>query len=102
VIGYSFGAGVALHHAVRDHRLRQLVGIALVKHHYEDSFLDQDSRPKLFIAGGSDPWAPAEDFKQYVERLRPPRKLHVIPGADHLFSGQVSEVADVVVGWLTV
>jgi hypothetical protein len=100
VIGYSFGAGVALHHAARDPRLRRIVGIALVKHHYEDPFLDEDPRPKLFIAGGNDPWAPAEALRLYVERLRSPKRLHVVPGADHLFSGQVAEVTGVVVDWL--
>jgi hypothetical protein len=101
VIGYSFGAGVALLHAARDRRLCRMVGIALVQHHYDDSFLDDDSRPKLFITGGNDPWAPAKALRQYVERLKPPKKLHVVPGADHLLSGQVSEVASVVVDWLT-
>lgn len=100
-IGYSFGAGVALHHAARDGRVRSMVGIALVKHHYEDPFLDHDSRPKLFIAGENDPWAPAEAFRQYVARLRPRKALHIVPGTDHFFSGRVAEVANVVVDWLT-
>jgi alpha/beta superfamily hydrolase len=99
-IGYSFGAGVALRHAARDRRLRRMVGIALVKHHYEAPFLDDDSRPKLFIAGGDDPWAPAEALHRYVERLRSPKRLHIVPGADHFFSGQMSEVIGVVVDWL--
>jgi hypothetical protein len=100
VIGYSFGAGVALHHAARDRRLGRMAGIALVKQHYGDPFLDDDSRPKLFVVGGDDPWAPAKALRQYVERLRPPKRLHVVPGADHLFSGQVSEVTSAVVDWL--
>ena len=99
-IGYSFGAGVALHHAARDRRVRRMVGIALVQQHYEDPFLDDDSRPKLFIGGGSDRWAPATPLRAYVERLRPPKRLHVVPGADHFFSGQLPEVTGVVVDWL--
>jgi hypothetical protein len=100
VMGYSFGAGVALHHAARDRRVGRMVGIALVKHHYEDPFLDDDPRPKLFVTGGNDPWAPGDAFRQYVERLRPPRRLHIVPGADHFFSGRVSEVTGAVVDWL--
>ena len=101
VMGYSFGAGVALHHAARDHRLDRMVGIALAKPHYDDPFLDTVSRPKLFIGGENDPWAPPDAFRRYVERLQPPKTLHVIDGADHSFSGHLSEVTDVVVGWLT-
>jgi alpha/beta superfamily hydrolase len=101
VMGYSFGASVALHHAARDRRLNRMVGIALARHHYDDPFLDNVRRPKLFIAGENDPWAPPEAFRRYVERLQPPKKLHVIPGADHSFSGHLSELTDVVVDWVT-
>lgn len=101
VIGYSFGAGVALHHGARDQRLRRLVGIALVKQHYDDPFLDTDRRPKLFIAGEEDPWVPVQALQNYVERLEPPKKLHIVSGSGHLFSGHVEEVTDVTVDWLT-
>jgi len=101
VIGYSFGAGVALHHAARDHRLRRMVGIALARHHYDDTFLDEDPRPKLFIAGEKDPWAPTDALRQYVERLEPPKKLHIVRGAGHPFSQHVHEVTSVTIDWLT-
>ncbi len=100
-IGYSFGASVALHHAARDRRLSRMVGIALAKQHYDDPFLDNVSRPKLFVGGDNDPWAPPVAFQKYVERLQPPKKLHLISGADHSFSGHVSEVTNVIVEWLT-
>jgi alpha/beta superfamily hydrolase len=101
VVGYSFGAGVALRHAAHDQRLRRMVAIALVQHHYDDPSLDHDSRPKLFVAGENDPWAPAEALHRYVERLQPPKVLHVVPGADHFFSEELSEVAGTVADWLT-
>ena len=101
VIGYSFGAGVALHQAARDRRLRQLVGIALVKEHYDDPFLDDDRRPKLLIAGENDQWAPVQALRQYVERLEPPKDLYVVPGVGHLFSGREDEVTNVIVDWLS-
>lgn len=100
VIGYSFGAGVALRHAACDRRLTRMAGIAPAKHHYDSPFLDTVSRPKLFIGAQNDPWAPPDALQAYVERLLPPKKLHVISGADHSFSGHVSEVTDVIVEWL--
>ena len=100
VMGYSFGAGVALHHAARDRRLRRMAGIALVKEHYDDPFLDGDRRPKLFVAGEDDPLAPSEDLRAYVERLSEPKELHIIPGTSHLFTGHVDELSDVVLDWL--
>ena len=101
VMGYSFGAGVALHHAARDRRLNRLVGVALVQDHYEDPFLDHVSRPKLLVAGDNDPWTPLDALRTYVERLPPPKELHVVSGADHSFSGHLSEVTNAIVGWLS-
>lgn len=101
MIGYSFGAGVALHYYASDHRLHSLVGIALVEEHYDDVFLDQDRRPKLFVVGEDDRWAPTEALRAYVRRLKPPKRLHIIRGAGHLFSAHAAEVAGVIAAWLT-
>jgi alpha/beta superfamily hydrolase len=98
--GYSFGAGVGLRHAVRDPRVRWLVGIALVQEHYADPFLDADQRPKLFIVGERDPWAPPDALREYVARLSPPKTLHVIPGTNHFFAGREAEVATLIVDFL--
>ena len=100
VIGYSFGAGVALHQAARDERAQWLAGIALVQEHYEDPFLNEEPRPKLFVAGEHDPWAPAELLRTYVSRLRPPAALRIVAGTDHLFAGREGELADIVGEWL--
>lgn len=92
-VGYSFGAGVGLRHAVRDPRVKRLVGIALVQENYADPFLDADSRPKLFIVGEHDPWAPSDALREYVARLSPPKTLRLVPGTDHFFGGREAEVA---------
>lgn len=100
VVGYSFGAGVALHHAARDPRVRRMSGIALVESHYDDPFLDDETRPKLFIAGQNDPLAPADALRAYVDRLPPPKALHIFPETDHFFGGREREVARLVADFL--
>jgi len=100
VVGYSFGAGVGLHHAATDERPRWMVGIALVQDQYTDPFLDADPRPKLFIGGAHDPWAPPEPLRAYVARLHPPATLRIIQGTDHFFGGRESELAGIVIDWL--
>jgi hypothetical protein len=100
VVGYSFGASVALHQAVRDARARWLVGIALVQEHYDDPFLNEEQRPKLFVAAEHDPWAPPELLRTYVSRLRPPATLRIVAGTDHLFARREDEVADIIGEWL--
>jgi alpha/beta superfamily hydrolase len=101
IAGYSFGAEVGLRHAARDPRISWLVGIALVREHYTDPFLDADSRPKLFIAGEHDPWAPPGALREYVARLNPPKTVHVIPGTDHFFAGREAEVAGLIAAFLS-
>lgn len=100
VVGYSFGAEVGLRHAARDSRVRLLVGIALVQQCYADLFLDADPRPKLFVAGDRDSWAPAGALREYVARLRPPKSLRLIPGATHIFAGREREAAALVADFL--
>ena len=100
VAGYSFGAWVGLRHAVRDPRVSWLVGISLVQNHYDEPFLDAETRPKLFVVGDRDPWAPQDGLRAYVERLQPPKTLHILPGTDHFFGGQESKVARMVGAWL--
>ncbi|MCK4314814.1 MAG: alpha/beta hydrolase [Anaerolineae bacterium] len=100
VVDYSFGAGVGLRHAARDPRVGRLVGIALVEQHYTDPFLDADQRPKFFIAGEHDPWAPADALREYVARLSPPKTLCLIPQTDHLLAGHEAEAATLVADFL--
>lgn len=100
VIGYSFGAEVGLRHAVRDARVGWLAGIALVQEHYADPFLDDESRPKLLIAGERDAWAPSGAMTAYAARLKPPKVLEVIRGADHFFAGHEGQVGALVADWL--
>jgi alpha/beta superfamily hydrolase len=101
VAGYSFGAEVGLRHTARDSRISWLVGIALVRDHYADPFLDADPRPKLFIAGKHDPWAPPDALREYVARLNPPKTVHVISGTDHFFAGREAEVAGLIADFLS-
>ena len=102
VVGYSFGAEVGLRYAARGNtpHVGWLAGIALVQEHYTDPFLDADPRPKLFIAGEHDPWAPPDGLREYVARLSPPKTLHIIPHTDHFFAGHEAEVATLIGKWV--
>ena len=103
VVGYSFGAEVGLRYAAQGDitRANWLVGIALVQEHYSDPFLDAASRPKLFIAGEHDPWAPPGALREYVSRLRPPKVLHIVPHTDHFFAGREAEIATLIADFLS-
>ena len=76
------------------------MGIALVQEHYADAFLDDDRRPKLFIAGEHDAWAPPGAMRAYVARLKPPKAMHVISNTDHFFVGCEYQVAALIVDFV--
>lgn len=100
VVGYSFGAEVGMRHAARDPRLKRIAAIAPVQEVYGWTGMAADPRPKLFIVGENDPWAPADALQVYVARLAPPKALHVLPGTDHFFVGRERAVATLVAEFL--
>ena len=53
-------------------------------------------KPKFFIHGERDELCPLKDMREFYARAAEPKELVVIDGADHLFDGKVSEVADAI------
>jgi alpha/beta superfamily hydrolase len=104
--GYSFGAWVGLTHAQADARVSAVAAVGLVPWSYEadlysldasdasvlgqfePDFLRSFSRPKLFVAAEHDEFCPPGCLQPMVDRLAEPKRLHIVPGADHFFLGQ--------------
>jgi alpha/beta superfamily hydrolase len=108
VAGFSFGAAMALRAcclpgtAHRD--VRALVALGLPTKAqapaYEYSFLQNLSTPKLFLSGDRDQFASAEQLAQAVVRAAEPKRLILIPGADHFFTDQLEAMQRALAGWL--
>lgn len=96
--GFSFGAWVALTAGATDDRVSALIGVAPPAASYDFSALVESAKPKFLIQGTLDVTCPLKDTRELYGRLREPKELVEIDGADHLFDGQVSEVADAVSG----
>ncbi len=90
--GFSFGAYVALMAGDRDERVSTLIGIAPALHMYDFSGLVASRKAKYFVQGERDEICPLPRLQAFFARLREPKQLVVVPGADHLFHGQVEEV----------
>jgi uncharacterized protein len=110
VAGFSFGAAMALlaccHTAGRQARtdLRALAALGLPTRAegrtYSYSFLSQCSLPKLFLSGDRDQFAPAADLQRVAATTVEPKKLVLLPGADHFFAGQLEAMQNELAGWL--
>jgi len=94
--GMSFGAWIGLSVGAGDPRISTLIGIALPIASYDWEDVRASEKPKFFIHGERDELAPLKDMREFYARAAEPKELVVVDGADHLFDGKVSEVADAI------
>ena len=110
VVGFSFGAAMSLLaccHSVSSpgdhHNIRAIAALGLPTsaegRQYRYSFLSHCTLPKLFVSGDQDQYAPASDLHQVAATTAEPKKLVLIPGADHFFAGQLEAMQNVLAGW---
>lgn len=90
--GYSFGAGVALHVAVRDERVRALALVSPWLKPDESALVEHWKHPRLLVWGDKDEYAP--DAREFGGKRRGDRL--VIAGADHLWVGKEDLLAEAV------
>jgi len=94
--GMSFGSWTALLAGASDPRVSALIGLAMPVLRYDYGAVVASSTPKFFIHGERDEITSLKDMREFYARAAEPKELVVIDGADHLFDGKVSEVADAV------
>jgi len=94
--GMSFGAWFGLTVGAQDPRISTLIGTALPIASYDWDAVRASSKPKFFVHGERDELSPLKDMREFYARAAEPKELVVIDGADHLFDGKVSEVADAI------
>jgi len=103
VVGWSFGANVALREAVDDDRVG---GLALLGLPLGESSLDVpelparevlrgSDRPVLLLVGEADPFAPVPEVRALGRRLAR-ATVEVVPGTDHFFWKREREAAALV------
>lgn len=101
LVGYSFGAWVGLRAALKEEKVKAIVGITPPTSIFDFGFLLNSSLPKLIIFGDSDPFCPHETTASLFSSLSEPKQMKVIPGADHFLLGREKEVAELVSGFLS-
>ena len=92
--GFSFGAYVALTSGAQDDRICTLIGIAPPVNRYDFSIAKRSTKPKFIIHGEADELIPLKQVREFYAQLADPKELVEIDRANHLFDGQVGEVAD--------
>jgi alpha/beta superfamily hydrolase len=103
--GFSFGAAVGLRAACPDPRVKALIALGtpvapIDDRRYEFDYLRECVKPKLFVSGSRDQFAPKAQLTHLVESVADPKKLVFIEAADHFFAGRLREMRETVEGWV--
>ncbi len=102
LVGYSFGAWVALRYAITDERIQGYVGLGfpagrlLEQPTPSAAAIRAYARPKLFINGDADELTPLPLLRDFLAGLAEPKTLHILRAADHFFTGGTQEVGEIV------
>ena len=100
VAGYSFGSMVGMRAGAADPRVHRLIGVALPIARRDASFLEAVTKPKLLISGTRDDISPAAALGDLFAKLRDPKSIVLIDGADHFFGGLEGRVAQAATAFL--
>ena len=103
VAGYSFGASVALPEARHDSRVRALALLspALIDETQAAQLSDYPV-PKLIISGAIDEFVSEKQLKLMEQQAAQPRKLVIVPGADHFWFSHEAVLAEQVAAFFSV
>ena len=94
--GFSFGSWIALETGALDPRVSVLIGVAppVSRPNYSFKEVLDSTKPKFLVHGGLDEVCPVKDLWAFYAKLKEPKELVVIDGANHLFDGHTVEVGE--------
>ncbi len=92
--GYSAGAVFGTAVAVEDARVQALAAISLPLGMTDLEGVRNWPKPKLFIAGSKDDFAPGDELTELCRTAKEPKECAVIEGADHFWQGYEEILAE--------
>jgi len=98
--GFSFGCWVGLRVGCEDARVQSLVGIGAPVNNSDFSYLETCSKPKLFVHGSNDEFGDARRVESLVNSLPGEKKLVVVDGVNHFFTGKIEELGGAISEWM--
>jgi uncharacterized protein len=92
LVGYSFGAVVALRAGADESAVDRIAAIAPPARMFPLDFLAAVEKPILFVAGDGDQYTSAGELERSIGPLATPRRLIALAGADHFLYGFEDEI----------
>ncbi|MGC2210953.1 MAG: alpha/beta fold hydrolase [Candidatus Korobacteraceae bacterium] len=103
--GFSFGAAVGLRAAVVHPKVNGLILVGTPVNAdgraYRYELLQESTLPKLMVSGNHDQFASVAQLEGIFDAAGEPKRLVVVPGADHFFAGHLEELREAVRGWVS-
>jgi uncharacterized protein len=102
--GFSFGASTGIRACCPESQVSFLISLGTPTsaegrvYHYK--FLAECTKPKLFVSGDRDQYGPVPELEQIVARAADPKKLVIVPNADHFFEGQLPVMRQAIESWM--
>ena len=102
--GFSFGAAVGLRATCPDARVPAIISLGtpispVDNRSYDYDFMKTCAKPKLFVSGSRDQFAPKTKLEAVVASFPDPKTLVIIEAADHFFEGRLREMREAVETW---
>ena len=96
---------MGLRAAYADDRVQALIALGLPAvpvegRNYDFEFLRASTKPKLFVSGSRDQFAPPGKLEALVSTFAEPKKLVRIEAGDHFFEGRLREMRTTVEEWI--
>ena len=102
--GFSFGAAIGLRAAVGYRGVEALIALGIPVHaegrDYTYELLRESKQPKLLLSGGRDEFATPAQLAQVFADTAEPKRLALIPDADHFFTGHLEEMRNALSLWV--
>src|ERR1700719_1199777 len=96
MIGYSFGAMVALSAGYERAEIARIVAVALPLAMADARIPDGASKPVLLVSGDRDSYSPVAGVQALKAKIGDSARLEIIAGADHFFGGRETELSRVI------
>ena len=97
--GFSFGARVGLEVGVADRRVRRLISIGTPVDKYDFGFLQESSKPILFVHGDRDEFGNVERLRELAAKIKGRHQLVIIKDAGHFFDNHLDELKAAITEW---
>jgi len=94
IVGYSFGAYVALRAAVEDQRISAVAAISPPVGLFDLTFFLNCRLPKMLISGDQDDIVSPQGFLAFAEKTSEPKVWELVNYADHFWGGFERWVGD--------